>query len=130
MALSYNLAKDLAFILLSDKASAYVILCWTINCIENPSLKICDVYGTGFIDRYGLRISLLLVLVGLAGIFVEINNAFEYVQGARKSSTMITLEETKTENVTYWKIDADRVGSKNFCGTYDFICDQNDFNLS
>ena len=93
-------------------------------------MKICDVYGTSFVDRYGLRISLLLVLVGLAGIFVEINNAFEYVQGARKSSTMITIAVKKTKNEFFLKIDADCVGSKNFCGTYDFICDQNDFNLS
>ena len=94
------MAKDLAFILVSDKASTYVFL-FFINCFKNVSLKICDVYGTGFIDRYGLRISLLLVLVGLAGIFVEINNAFEYAQGARKSSTMITLVVTKTQNETY-----------------------------
>ena len=63
--------------------------------MKDNFLKICAVYGSGFIDRFGLRISLLLVVVGLAGIFVEINNAFEYVQGARKSSTMISLEATK-----------------------------------
>ena len=35
-------------------------------------------------DRFSLRISLILVLVGLSGLYIEIINAFEYVQGARK----------------------------------------------
>lgn len=41
------------------------------------------VFENGFGDRYSLRITLFLVLVGLSGLFVEIINAFEYVQGAR-----------------------------------------------
>ena len=41
------------------------------------------IFGNGFGDRYSLRITLFLVLVGLSGLFVEIINAFEYVQGAR-----------------------------------------------
>ena len=40
--------------------------------------------GNSFGDRYSLRISLILVLVGLSGLYIEIINAFEYVQGARK----------------------------------------------
>ena len=39
--------------------------------------------GNGPGDRLGLRISLLMVLIGSAGLFVEITNAFEYIQGAR-----------------------------------------------
>ena len=35
-------------------------------------------------DRFSLRISLVLVLVGIFGLYIEIINAFEYVQGARK----------------------------------------------
>ena len=35
-------------------------------------------------DRFSLRISLVLVLIGISGLYVEIINAFEYVQGARK----------------------------------------------
>ena len=45
--------------------------------------KACLLLGNGFEDRFGVRISLLLVLIGSAGIYVEITNAFEYVQGAR-----------------------------------------------
>ena len=41
------------------------------------------IFGNGFGDRYSLRITLFLVLVGLSGLFVEIINAFEYMQGAR-----------------------------------------------
>ena len=41
------------------------------------------VFGNGFGDRYSLRVTLFLVLVGLSGLFVEIINAFEYLQGAR-----------------------------------------------
>ena len=46
--------------------------------------KACMLLGNGSGDRFGLRISLLLVLIGSAGLFVEITNAFEYIQGARK----------------------------------------------
>jgi len=45
--------------------------------------KACLLLGNGFEDRFGVRVSLLLVLIGSAGIYVEIINAFEYVQGAR-----------------------------------------------
>ena len=46
-------------------------------------LKICIVFGNSFADRFSLRITLFLVLVGLSGLFVEIINAFEYAQSAR-----------------------------------------------
>ena len=42
------------------------------------------IFGNGIVDRYSLRITLLFVLVGLSGLYVEITNAFEYAQGARK----------------------------------------------
>ena len=45
---------------------------------------ICYFFGNGFGERFSLRISLLLVLVGLSGLCVEIINGFEYMQGARK----------------------------------------------
>ena len=48
------------------------------------SVKICMIFGNGIVDRYSLRITLLFVLVGLSGLYVEITNAFEYAQGARK----------------------------------------------
>ena len=55
-------------------------------------IKICNVFGNGFGDRFGLRISLMLVLVGLFGLYIEIINAFEYVQGARKGYEILTSQ--------------------------------------
>ena len=46
-------------------------------------LKICVLFGTNFGDRFGLRISLLLVLISVLGLYFEIINAFDYIQGAR-----------------------------------------------
>ena len=46
-------------------------------------LKICVLFGYGFLEKNNLRISLLLVAVGLAGLYVEIINAFDYIQGSR-----------------------------------------------
>ena len=40
--------------------------------------------GNGFGDRFNLRISLIFVLIGVSGLYIEIINAFEYLQGARK----------------------------------------------
>ena len=45
--------------------------------------KICILFGNGLGDRFSLRISLLLVLVGVLGLTFEIINAFDYIQGAR-----------------------------------------------
>ena len=46
-------------------------------------LKICVLFGDGFLEKISVRISFLLVVVGLAGLYVEIINAFDYIQGAR-----------------------------------------------
>ena len=35
-------------------------------------------------DRFSLRTSLVLVLLGISGLYIEIINAFEYMKGARK----------------------------------------------
>ena len=40
--------------------------------------------GNSFGDRFSLRISLILVLIEVSGLYIEIINAFEYLQGARK----------------------------------------------
>ena len=45
--------------------------------------QICILFGNGLGDRFSLRISLLLVLVGVLGLTFEIINAFDYIQGAR-----------------------------------------------
>ena len=45
--------------------------------------KICVLFGNGLGDRFSLRISLLLLLVGVLGLTLEIINAFDYIQGAR-----------------------------------------------
>ena len=62
----YKLRKDITFITTCDKVSL--------------------TFGTGIMARFSLRITLLLVCVGLAGLSSELNNAFDYLQGARKSS--------------------------------------------
>ena len=46
-------------------------------------MKICVLFGNNFGDRFGLRISLLLVLISVLGLYFEIINAFDYIQGAR-----------------------------------------------
>ena len=46
--------------------------------------KACTLLGNSIGDRFSLRLSLILVLVGISGLYVEIINAFEYIQGARK----------------------------------------------
>ena len=46
-------------------------------------MKICVLFGNNFGDRYSLRISLFLVLISVLGLYFEIINAFEYIQGAR-----------------------------------------------
>ena len=75
-------------------------------------LKICTVFGNGFGDRYSLRISLFLVLVGLSGLFVEIINAFEYVQGARsefKGDTNLSFcKYTNIRYNLYQKVDLEK----------------------
>ena len=85
LVISYELRKDISFILICDKD-------WNISkifCQSDKlwyfqiSLKICILFGIGFGDRFSLRISLLLVCIGLAGLYVEIINAFDYLQGAR-----------------------------------------------
>ena len=40
--------------------------------------------GNSFGDRFSLKISLILVLIGVSGLYIEIINAFEYLQGARE----------------------------------------------
>ena len=76
-------------------------------------MKICILFGVGVGDRYSLRISLLLVLVGIAGLYFEIINAFDYIQGARK----IVLKLTYFQNYFYflkpYKIDVDCIRSRN-----------------
>ena len=96
--------------------------------------------GNSFGDRYSLRISLILVLVGLSGLYIEIINAFEYVQGARIGfenlmSHYLWLSSNPTV-VLFWvdiktgeKTDADCFGSENKCSTNDFISHKNDLDL-
>ena len=62
----YKLRKDMMFITMCDKVSL--------------------TFGTGIMARFSLRITLFLVCVGLAGLSSELINAFDYLQGARKSS--------------------------------------------
>ena len=71
-----------------------------IYATENP-LKICILFGISIGDRYSLRISLLLVLIGIAGLYFEIINAFDYIQGARRvvlrlSFLLRTISTAKT----------------------------------
>ena len=54
-------------------------------------LKICVLFGTNFGDRFGLRISLLLVLISVLGLYFEIINAFDYIQGARNVFYTVSL---------------------------------------
>ena len=54
-----------------------------INNLYFIPSKICVLFGSGLSDRYSLRISLLLVLIGVLGLTFEIINAFDYMQGAR-----------------------------------------------
>ena len=55
------------------------------NCkILTYSLKACTLLGESVSDQFSLRISLVLVLIGASGLYVEIINAFEYVQSARR----------------------------------------------
>ena len=63
--------------------------------------KACLLLGNGFGDRFGIRISLLLVLIGSAGIYVEITNAFEYVQGARNG---LKAEKQSLGFYSYWNL--------------------------
>ena len=65
----YKLRKDMMFITMCDKVSL--------------------TFGSGM-ARFSLRITLLFVCLGLAGLSTEINNAFDYLQGARKSSFYIS----------------------------------------
>ena len=67
-----------------------------LNQIFIP-MKICIIFGNGLGDRYSLRLSLILVILGSSGLFLEIINAFEYVQGARKglSNLIVGLETGK-----------------------------------
>ena len=46
--------------------------------------KVCTKLGNSYEDRVSLRVSLVLVLIGLTGLYTEIINAFEYMQGARR----------------------------------------------
>ena len=72
------------------------------------------------------------MLVGLSGLYIEIINAFEYMQGARKGFKNLMQKyvsncidsELKPE-----KTDADCIGSENKCSTYDFISYKNDLDL-
>ena len=56
----------------------------TSNQFFSIPSKVCKLLGQSFGDRFSLRISLVLMLIGISGLYVEIINAFEYVQGARK----------------------------------------------
>ena len=83
-----------------------------------------------------MRISLFLVLVGLSGLFVEIINAFEYVQGARnvfkvqRPIILLVVDTNELETLLLNKIDADCIGSKNKCSASDSISFKDGFNLS
>ena len=83
--LAYNLIKDFSFILISDK-EGILKLCFVKFKYQTDDIpwKICIVFGNSFSDRFSLRISLILVLIGVSGLCFEIINAFEYLQGARK----------------------------------------------
>ena len=70
------------------------------------------------------------MLVGLSGLYIEIINAFEYVQGARKCfKNLMKLSYCIDLELKPEKTDADCIGSENKCSTYDFISYKNDLDL-
>jgi len=91
------------------------------------------VFGDSFGDRFSLRITLFLVLVGLSGLFVEIINAFEYIQGARSVFKVQKRYQLFAIEAGTWvqeKVDVDCSGSKNKCSSSGSISFKDDFNLS
>ena len=80
------------------------------------------------------------MLVGLSGLYIEIINAFEYMQGARKGFKNLMQKYCLIKYVKYVsycidsefkpeKTDADCIGSENKCSTYDFISYKNALDL-
>ena len=137
--LSYNLSKDFWFILVSDKGG---VLTAPVNQMssfgthvgEIPQ-KVCMLLGYGCGDRFDLRISLFLVFIGSAGLYIEITNAFEYIQGARKGFKPDLPPDGAHSYLEYWilnlkKIDADCIGSTNQRSPFYFIDIKDDSDLS
>ena len=97
--------------------------------------KACMLLGYSFGDRFDLRISLLLVFIGSAGLYVEITNAFEYIQGARKGFKPDPPPNGAHSYLKNWilnlkKIDIDCIGSTNQRSPFYFINIKDDSDLS
>ena len=51
-------------------------------------------------DRLSLRVPLIIVLLGSSGLFLEIINAFDYVQGARKGLSNLIVRLRTDQHIT------------------------------
>ena len=83
-------------------------------------MKICVLFGDGFLEKISLRISLLLVVVGLAGLYVEIINAFDcggnWTVSSRANSAKGPINVWKYKTIAFSNVKKGHYPGKVFVG--------------